>query len=285
MWCCRWKQLWFKYQSKNNELVIHFSWSFILTRVLNGLVFFKLFLLNTKWCPGVPFFQPTLVLVSFSLLACLKWVWADFSIRHSVEIQRRPTLVLRRPYCFDVFLFPEVFVWPPPIFNNGDRVPRHLSGVLGFFRERFMRSQHIPSPEFYINIPWNECGTSRKMNSDNCNSPGRFVRAPPAFRPDWMWYAYSAMLFHLKINPQHLQWRWLIVRSGWGEGPHGVFFLYSGLCTVTADCKHWTEEISSSVEDLIVDWYFCCCQTFTLCWMGPSMMCTFYEGNIYLKCN
>lgn len=39
MWCCRWKELWFKYQSKNNELVIHISWSFILTRVLHGLVF------------------------------------------------------------------------------------------------------------------------------------------------------------------------------------------------------------------------------------------------------
>lgn len=34
------------------------------------------------------------------------------------------------------------------------------------------------------------------------------------------------------------------------------FFFCSGLCTVTADCKHWTEEISSSVEDLVVDWYF-----------------------------
>lgn len=199
----------------------------------------------------------------------------------------RPTLVLRRPYCFNVFIFPEVLVWPPtppppPLLT----VTAYLdtSSVFWLFREHILLSAYPKSWFFHKHsLKW-----MRHLQEDEFRQlqlSWQVDRAPPASRPDWMWSAYSAMLFHLKINPRHLQWRWLIVRSGWDKSPHGVFFLYSGLCTVTADCKHWTEEISSSVEDLIVDWYFCCCQTFTLCWMGPSMMCTFYEGNIYLKCN
>lgn len=63
--------------------------------------------------------------------------------------------------------------------------------------------------------------------------------------------------------------------------------LCSGLCVMKSDCKHWTEDVSSVVEDCIVDWYFCFCQTFRLCErsLGPvTDSPTFYEVNIYLNC-
>lgn len=63
--------------------------------------------------------------------------------------------------------------------------------------------------------------------------------------------------------------------------------LRSGLCMMNSDCKHWTEDVSSVVEDCIVEWNFCCCQTFRLCErrLGPiTDLSTFYEVNIYLNC-
>lgn len=81
-----------------------------------------------------------LVIVPFSLLPCLKWVWAALKPSRGQHLSEEGLSMFS-------FVLSSLCATLHHFFKSG-----HLIRVSDF-REHSMLSQHIPSPEFYTNIP------------------------------------------------------------------------------------------------------------------------------------